>query len=80
MSFKCETCEDGTFFPQYGVAPHECFYKIGKPIGGSQLLPKEQWPSNFEPDPESNNQCGMWHCPDCGPKFHQGLRVEEGNG
>lgn len=65
---SCRYCtgENGeALYPQYGVAPHNCYYKIpGAVIGESQLLPKEEWPENFIPDPD-NNGCGVWFCPVC---------------
>lgn len=65
----CEYCadQDGeALVPYYGVAPHICFYKIpGAVIGESQVLPKDQWPDNFKPDPE-NPACGTYWCTHCG--------------
>jgi len=51
-------------FPIYGVAPHDCFYKIGKNIGESEVHPVETWPENFVVDKEDNN-CGIYYCPTC---------------
>ncbi|WP_233875291.1 hypothetical protein [Paraburkholderia adhaesiva] len=72
----CQTCGDGEQLPQYGVAPHECFYRLGLAIGQSRLKPASEWPDNFELDPESDGQLGIYHCPACGPKFRAGVRVE----
>lgn len=36
----------------------------------------EEWPDNFELDPESDGQLGIYHCPECGPKFREGIRIE----
>ncbi|HGL4258445.1 TPA: hypothetical protein ACKE3D_002125 [Burkholderia dolosa] len=73
---ECATCNNGELLPQYGVAPHDCFYKLGKSMGQSVTHPRDSWPSNFELDAESNGQCGIFHCPDCGPRFRAGLPVE----
>jgi hypothetical protein len=77
---QCETCGDGEYLPQYGVAPHDCFYKIGAPVGGSKVHPEDAWPDNFEVDTESNGRCGTYHCPTCGPKFKAGKPIAEGEG
>jgi hypothetical protein len=65
----CEMCTgpDGEpCFPQYGVGPHTCFYKIpGAVIGQSQPLPQEQWPDNYIEDPECPGM-GTYFCPYCG--------------
>lgn len=78
MSDKAEhKCDEG--YPQYGVAPHECFWR--KPggfaentIGQSTIEPLEEWPDNFlaEIDPTqrigpqiSYGLCGVWYCPVC---------------
>jgi hypothetical protein len=66
---SCEFCTDPdgfACFPQYGVAPHVCFYKIpGASVGQSQLLPESEWPENFMPDPEAPG-LGTYWCPHCG--------------
>ncbi|WP_229510776.1 MULTISPECIES: hypothetical protein [unclassified Massilia] len=66
---SCEHCTDPDgqpCMPSYGVAPHECFYKIpGAKIGESRLLPREQWPDNFAEDPDSPG-LGTYWCPVCG--------------
>ena len=71
-------CDDPMheYFPQYGVAPHECFYKRGPEytIGQSLLKPRDEWPDNFilevEPDEDPAtitypNACGVFYCPTC---------------
>lgn len=61
----CTGLEGEVCYPQYGVAPHECYYKIpGAAIGESRVLPTEQWPDNFVVDPD-NPGCGVWFCPAC---------------
>lgn len=66
----CEYCDDGeggSVFPHYGVAPHECYFKLGKQVGQSKFLPKHDWPENFTPDEDTNNQCGIYRfCLHCG--------------
>lgn len=66
---SCEHCKDPDgqpCYPSYGVAPHECFYKIpGAKIGESRLLPRDQWPDNFTEDSESPG-CGVYWCAHCG--------------
>ena len=70
----CKYCDDGegkTRFPYYGVAPHNCFYKIGKKIGQSEILPESEFPENFEIDGEwsEHSCCGVYtHCLECGDK------------
>lgn len=66
----CAHCtqQGGTsIYPMYGVAPHKCFYKTpGKTLGESELVPKEEWPSNFKEDPEVPG-CGVYlWCMQCG--------------
>jgi hypothetical protein len=74
-AIKCATCQDGTLLPQYGVAPHDCYHKLGKSIGQSEAHSADAWPSNFEVDSESNGECGLFHCPACGPKFKAGKPI-----
>lgn len=73
----CEHCHDGyggTVYPYYGVGPHICGWRMGKPVvGHSKGLPKQDWPENFQPDPEHGDQddgkppLGVWtHCLHCG--------------
>lgn len=73
----CETCDDGEggcVFPYYGVAPHVCGFKRGLPaLGSSVQLPEDEWPENFEPDPDAppgpNGYPGFGvytNCPICG--------------
>lgn len=70
----CKYCDDGegkTRFPYYGVAPHTCFYKIGKKVGQSETLPESKFPKNFEIDGEwsEHSCCGVYtHCLECGDK------------
>jgi hypothetical protein len=76
----CEYCIDPNgedCYPQYGPAPHECFYKKGTPIGSSTVLPKEHWPDNFIEDPDVPG-LGTWYCPHCRDGMAQ-LAAEEGN-
>ena len=64
----CAHCTDPDgepCFPSYGVAPHVCHFKIGRPMGGSVFLPESDWPDNFKPDPD-NPGCGTYWCPKCG--------------
>jgi hypothetical protein len=65
----CEMCTDpdgNSCFPDYGPAPHTCFYKIpGAAIGQSVTLPRDQWPDNFQEDPEVPG-CGTYWCSHCG--------------
>jgi len=64
----CPDCKDSdgnVVYPQYGVGPHKCFYKIeGAVLGDSELLPKDLWPDNFIEDPDCK-ECGVWFCPTC---------------
>jgi hypothetical protein len=60
---RCGDCEMGTY-PYYGVAPHDCFHKIGAPLGGSIVHPRETWPANFREDPDEPG-CGVYECPRC---------------
>jgi len=63
---SCEHCDDGdghSVFPYYGVAPH-----ANLPGGGTRLLFAEDWPDNFDEDPECPG-CGTYtHCPVCGAR------------
>lgn len=63
--FYCADPDGEPCFPQYGPAPHRCFYLIGKPMGQSEPLPSDQWPSNFLEDPDSPG-LGTYWCPYCG--------------
>jgi hypothetical protein len=66
---SCEHCTDPgglPCFPSYGVAPHVCFYKIpGAVMGQSQVLPRDEWPDNFQEDADSPGMGTYW-CPYCG--------------
>lgn len=77
MAAHCEHCHDGhggTVYPYYGVGPHVCGWRMGKPVvGHSKGLPASEWPDNFQPDPEHGEQddgkppLGVWtHCLHCG--------------
>ena len=76
MSY-CEYCRDGEggcAFPMYGTGPHVCGWRMGKPaIGHSVTAPREEWPANFEEDPEDPCIPGKYpgsgvytHCLHCG--------------
>ena len=62
---SCDNCviDDGeSAFPYYGLAPHEHPKR-----GGTVFLEKEQWPANFQPDPEAGGKHGTYtHCLKCG--------------
>lgn len=61
----CPRCEGIGIW--YGVAPHRHdMQKTGSIIGSTVLLPKEEWPSNFRPDPEDPS-CGTYFCDLCNP-------------
>lgn len=70
----CALCTDPdgeACYPQYGVAPHICFHQIpGATIGQSKLVPPEQWPPNFMPDPDNPGHGTYWcvHCGDGKPE------------
>lgn len=79
MSNCCDYCDDGDgscVYPYYGVAPHLCYYTLGKPIGESEQVERSMWPANFEWDPESGEPdaregkspgAGVYtHCLKCG--------------
>lgn len=57
---KCSTCMAyPDVYPYYGLAPH-----IHKRINNkcvTTFLPKNEWPSNFEEDTDTN---GTYYCPD----------------
>jgi hypothetical protein len=63
---SCEHCTDPDgmpCFPMYGVGPHK---HVGTSIIGSTvLLPAEQWPENYQEDPDCPG-LGVWWCPYCG--------------
>ena len=64
----CDHCTDpdgSACFPVYGPAPHKCFYLIGKPMGQSEPLPRDQWPEGFTEDPDCLG-LGTYWCPHCG--------------
>lgn len=71
----CPECDDGEgkcVYPYYGVAPHICGYKLGKPVlGHSVEAPREEWPANFkvdgDPNPGGYPVQGVYtHCLACG--------------
>lgn len=67
------------YFPMYGVAPHECYWRKpggfdANPLGTSTVLALDDWPDNFlaeiEPDRPVAEQlswglCGVHYCPNC---------------
>lgn len=64
----CEDCFDGndvTVFPYYGTAPHTHYKHNGVLIGTAFASP-EEWPENFEPDPEAEGYGTYTHCLNCG--------------
>jgi hypothetical protein len=66
---SCQYCTDpdgSPCYPMYGVGPHTCFYKIpGAKIGQSVPLPKEEWPENYQEDPDDPGMGTYW-CQHCG--------------
>lgn len=74
-----DTCLNFECFPQYGVAPHECYWRkeggfAKNPLGTSTIIDVEKWPNNFlaeiDPDQPISSQirwglCGVHYCPDC---------------
>ena len=74
-----DKCINDDYFPQYGVAPHECYWrKKGgfdkNPLGTSTIINLGDWPNNFlaeiDPDQPVTSQigwglCGVHYCPDC---------------
>lgn len=77
---SCEYCDDGeggSIYPHYGVAPHDCFFKIGKKIGESKLHDQSNFPKNFDGDKDTINsdglfECGIYtHCLECGSGFEE---------
>lgn len=71
---SCDHCTDPAgmpCYPEYGVAPHEHVnVDPDRPatwIGSTRYLPREQWPSNFRPDPDNPHETtGTYWCPVCG--------------
>lgn len=83
---SCPACDDGEggcIYPYYGCAPHTCFYKLGRPPGGSEEAPESEWPENFVLDPEAGPRtrtgyprAGTWtHCLECGAPLAGKARV-----
>jgi len=70
MNKYCDKCHNGegdTIYPDYGVAPHECYYKKpGGQVGDSTLLPKSEWPKNFVEDVDCPGLGIYTHCLNCG--------------
>lgn len=64
--FRRDGCdaEDCGCYPHYGVAPHDCFWRIGKPFGESRVHPRSSWPANFIEDPDVPG-LGTYLCPSC---------------
>ncbi len=70
----CVNCNDGdgvSVYPYYGVAPHECYFRKkggfdDNKVGESTLTPKEEWPDNFQEDPDVAGLGVYTHCLDCG--------------
>jgi hypothetical protein len=72
----CELCDDSEgvcVFPYYGVAPHvhdvtgrESHADPMAIMGSTRVLPKSEWPSNFQEDPECPGLGTYTHCPRCG--------------
>lgn len=64
----CPVCDDGEgscVFPYYGVAPHT--HNFGAGLGYSTtILPKDQWPENFQEDPDCPGLGVYLRCPECG--------------
>lgn len=60
---ECSFCDGMGLW--YGMAPHIHDMKItGSILGSTVFLPKNQWPSNFLPDPDCEG-FGTWICKDC---------------
>lgn len=68
---SCEYCTDPDgepCFPMYGMGPHKHVGLTDDPrsfIGSTAHLPKEEWPSNYQEDPECPGM-GVWWCEHCG--------------
>ena len=68
MTDYCTRCFDGndaSVFPYYGLAPHT-HYKQNGVIGSTVVLPKSEWPENFEEDEDAPGAGIYTHCPECG--------------
>jgi hypothetical protein len=67
----CEHCTDpdgDCCYPMYGVGPHAhtgVTYDPASWIGSTAELPQEQWPDNYQEDPDAPG-LGIWWCPKCG--------------
>lgn len=75
---KLTYCDDSNceiWAGHYGVAPHNCYWKLGKNIGQSEIKPFEEWKEYaFLPDVEGitsyeellkYGSCGSYYCPKC---------------
>lgn len=71
---SCEHCKDPDgqlCYPSYGVGPHVCGWRMGKPvIGHSVGLPPCDWPEDFVVDIDQwptgvEPPVGTWFCPHC---------------
>lgn len=63
----CEFCtdEDGNeCAPCYGLAPHNHIFDDDSKTVLTIFQKKDDWPDNFEPDPDCENM-GLWHCEFC---------------
>lgn len=63
----CFECDDGdgvSIFPYYGLAPHT--HEPAVPlVGSTRILPRDQWPANFEPDSEDASTGSYLYCLNC---------------
>ena len=74
----CEA-DDCDCYPNYGVAPHECYWrKPGgfeeNPLGTSTIIDPDKWPDNFLAEIDQSEPieqqiswglCGVYYCPRC---------------
>lgn len=77
---------DCSYYPYYGVAPHECYWRKeggfeANPLGTSTIEPLEKWPENFLAEIDlaadvelqlSWGLCGVFVCPTCGSGISEG--------
>lgn len=67
---SCEFCTDPDglgCFPVYGVGPHKHVGVTDDPntwIGSTVHLPKDDWPENYQEDPDCPGMGTYW-CPHC---------------
>jgi hypothetical protein len=89
---KCtdSKCENEEWYPQYGVAPHECYWK--KPggfeenmPGDSTIEPLEKWPDSFLAEIDGSKPikpqlqyglCGVYFCPKCKAGLESSLKSD----